>query len=1077
MQQGEVASNPVDPSIRPETSKPRTLGPGRETRDTEPAGAKQLLAITKCRIHPAIGIARVGDSPEESFIGPERPGRFVAPQPEGKHPKDQDPTGLYKDGAGRIRRQGARFRIFGYDENDNLVQELTDEHADITWTVHLANRKAAAPLFPKTQAGVRNPSESGEERRAKLVIDPGGVSVNGPNVPGTGHRFDAFAFGDTPVYLGELRTDEAGRLVVLGGHGRAESPRNESLGHFANNDGWFDDTSDGPVIAEVRLPGADEVLSVDGADGAWVVVAPPDFAPPVTNIVTLYDIIEQVAFDANWLPVPEEVSFRQDIHPFLSRVAGYQWVDTAANRGHRRGDHTADDTDAVERRGDFRDQALLKLLSNPGDGEDGKYKKARQAVFDRVRRPGASDPNQATARFMPPLSGDGGDRKEGKPKTWLTVTPLQYKRLELWKDGHFTVESAAEAEPSDDDQREPTPTELDRAALENCVGGGFFPGIEVSDRIKERHRYTQLCRLDHGQTKPGQLTEPMAVPWQADFAACEGFWWPAQRPDQVITVEDYHAVVGALPKPKRTGPFADTLAFPRRRWARGVEPDSRYRDMVDNWSKLGFVIPTPGPEAVLTESERDPCLECRDRDYFHIMLNLAEHPEFRPTAKVLARRFLAKARDRVDHDEELDSELHLFSYDERAFQTRLDSIYQYLVDQVAAYDPAATDGTFRSKSDVIERILQFAPLNQTDGEWLRNVAAIREPVEVRELLTKIYEDEVSEGDREYNHASIYTRLMSRVGLELPPVASKEYADYPGFLDSAFTVPLLQYVVSEFTEEFLPEILGMTLHFEWESVSLKVIVELFKKYDIDPFFYQLHLAIDNVAEGHGELARRAVRRYLADYHGDELQEQWRRIWDGYVAFRESGTLFADLRAKLRPAPAVLEPVDPQAIEARVIEMIERKKRYGSLNHGRVTTGMSNDLFDDPAHLLCVLRSKKIVVPGAPENSELLKKFEIDGPMYKVFTDEEQQLWRDWIASLPPSNAACPTTPPAGGGGPADGGVSRPTGGGDAGPTAPAAGGQRDGGDGPRHYKRLFLSSPDEAFRADPRRKLHGRGAVQ
>ena len=1017
MQQGEVASNPVDSSI------------------------------TKCRIHPAIGIARVGDSPDEYFIGPERPGRSVAPHPEGRHPKGQYPTGQYKDRSGRIRRQAARFRIFGYDENDNLVRELTDADADIKWTVHLANRKAAAPLFSKSQAGDRNASESGE-RRAKLVIDPGGVTVSGPNVPGTGHRFDAVAFGDTPVYLGELRTDQAGRLVVLGGRGLAESPRNESLGHFANNDGWFDDTSDGPVIAEVQLPGADAVLHVDGA---WVVVAPPDFAPPVTNIVTLYDIVEQVAFDAHWLPVPEKVSFWQDIHPFLSRVPGYQWVDTAAFRGHRRGDHTADDTDAVERRGDFRDKALLKLLSNPGDGEDGKFKKARQAVFDRVRRPGASDPNQATARFMPPLSGDDGDRTEGEPKTWLTVTPLQYKRLELWKEGAFTVEGAAEAEPSDDDQREPTPTELDRAALENCVGGGFYPGIEVSDRIKERHHYMkpcrlgQLCRLDHGQLQPGGLTELMAVPWQADFAACEGFWWPAQRPDQVVTVEDYNAVVGALPKPNRTGPFADTLAFPRRRWARGVEADSRYRDMVDNWSKLGFVVPTPGQEAVLTETERDPCLECRDRDYFHIMLNLAKHPEFRPTAKELARRFLAKARDRVDHDKELDSELHLFAYDERAFQTRLDSIYQYLVDQVAAYDPAATDGTFRSRADVIERILQFAPLNQTDGAWLRNVAAIREPVEVRELLTKIYEDEVSTAAREQNHAFIYTMLMSSVGLELPPVESKEYADHPDFLDSAFTVPLLQYVVSEFTEEFLPEILGMTLHFEWESVYLKVIVEMFKKYGIDPRFYQLHLAIDNVAEGHGALAPRAVRRYLADYHGDELQEQWRRIWDGYVAFRESGTLFADLRAKLRPEQAVQQRVDPQVIEARVIEMIERKKRYGILNHGGVTdTGMSNDLFDDPPHLLRLLRSNEnLVVPGAPKKSALLKKFEIGGPMYQVFTDEEQQLWWDWIASLPPTNAA----------------------------------GQRDGGDGPRHYKRLFLSSPDEAFRADPRRKLHGRGAVQ
>ena len=31
------------------------------------------MAITHIKIHPAIGVARVGNSPDEFFIGPERP--------------------------------------------------------------------------------------------------------------------------------------------------------------------------------------------------------------------------------------------------------------------------------------------------------------------------------------------------------------------------------------------------------------------------------------------------------------------------------------------------------------------------------------------------------------------------------------------------------------------------------------------------------------------------------------------------------------------------------------------------------------------------------------------------------------------------------------------------------------------------------------------------------------------------------------------------------------------------------------------------------------------------------------------
>jgi hypothetical protein len=63
-----------------------------------------LSAIASCRIHPAIGIARVGGS-EEFIIGPEVPGQLrPAPGPNG-----------FKDESGQLLRQAARFRIYAYD--------------------------------------------------------------------------------------------------------------------------------------------------------------------------------------------------------------------------------------------------------------------------------------------------------------------------------------------------------------------------------------------------------------------------------------------------------------------------------------------------------------------------------------------------------------------------------------------------------------------------------------------------------------------------------------------------------------------------------------------------------------------------------------------------------------------------------------------------------------------------------------------------------------------------------------------------------------------------------------------------
>jgi hypothetical protein len=85
------------------------------------------------------------------------------------------------------------------------------------------------------------------------------------------------------VYLGEILTDEAGRLLVLGGRGKSGSvPPGVEITNFANNDRWYDDVSDGPVSATVTLPGQDPVVV---HEPAWVVVGPPDFAPGVDAAV------------------------------------------------------------------------------------------------------------------------------------------------------------------------------------------------------------------------------------------------------------------------------------------------------------------------------------------------------------------------------------------------------------------------------------------------------------------------------------------------------------------------------------------------------------------------------------------------------------------------------------------------------------------------------------------------------------------------------------------------------------------------------------------------------------------------
>jgi L-Lysine epsilon oxidase N-terminal len=254
----------------------------------------------KIKIHPAIGIARVGNSPNEFFIGPELVGNRSIP------------SGGYKDDMCRVKRQAARFRLFAY-HNDGSVNEITSEQADITWTVHLANKKAAVPG--------RNLGDTKD-----LTINPGSRSLTGPEQR---QIFDTStikfsAVSAVVVPLGEIRTDNKGRLVVLGGSGTSGSPLTPrpELKYFYYTAGWYDDTSDGPINATIKIRNTGESFE---AERAWVIVAPPKFAPGIDNIITLYDRLIDMGVSRGWVHLTNAFN-TSHIYPILERARSVKWV-------------------------------------------------------------------------------------------------------------------------------------------------------------------------------------------------------------------------------------------------------------------------------------------------------------------------------------------------------------------------------------------------------------------------------------------------------------------------------------------------------------------------------------------------------------------------------------------------------------------------------------------------------------------------------------------------------------------------------------------------------------------------------
>lgn len=323
----------------------------------------------------------------------------------------------------------------------------------------------------------------------------------------------------------------------------------------------------------------------------------------------------------------------------------------------------------------------------------------------------------------------------------------------------------------------------------------------------------------------------------------------------------------------------------------------------------------------------------------------------------------------------------------------------------------------QSIAEVIERIRRLAPFNQLDGAWLRNISEAGPIDEINSLLFSIWMDEAGDGNPDQNHANLYTKLLDSVGINLPPVNSREYVDNQDLLDSAFTAPLFELVISEFTRTFFPEILGMTLQLEWEVLNLWPGIIRLEAWGIDTHFYRMHVGIDNAAAGHGAKAKKAVEMYLDRVRqqtgsDDEVQKQWKRIWNGFVAFETVGKLAEDLQQLILNRRNSTPETD-------LIELINQKKAYGRFNHGdkKIQTELINDLFEDPQLLLNKLSGdRKYVIPGDPVNSGFFQKLTFDGPMYKVFADDEIEMWRRWVVWLakrpqqqPPAPA--PPIPPA------------------------------------------------------------------
>lgn len=608
--------------------------------------------VVTVAVHPGIGIARVGNAsgPDDFFFGPEVPGAGPSIA-----------AGAFRNEKQELKRQAARFRIYATLRSGDVV-ELTADNATIVWRVQLANLKAGWYRFttamdlprnlPVTTTR-RNPSvgvddvDSGFLSRVVLDITPTAQTISGRWK--TSAPFDDGKFFDDGVYLGELRTDDSGRLIVLGGRGATgANPADKATTTFANNDGWHDDMSDGPIRASVTIGGA-----TFEAEPGYVVVTPPNFGPGLFGVLTMDDVAREAFYAAGFCTPPQRPSFTNDIWPVFDRLTGNQWVNHGIFLLHGKGSPL-----------DARDPAVVRRLADASDAA-GPF---RQAVFKLFRKP---EDHAYRPAALPSFYGDGVDYGFTPPfppsaydgSADLSLTPTLQHMMQQWADGEFVSDwsdfpaiPAFETIPIVEQ-----PRSLDRANLYDVLGGPFHPGIELTwimrhpglwqapYRLKLTPEGTrtrqdfgpeltpEVCLGPNGplsETGAGALTRWMGVPWQTDGGSCSSggeytpqyylsvpSFWGARVPNDVLP----QAAYDRLNSPGISAGQRQKHFNSRAGWYRLLHPSSGFRRaqaMITQWPNLGIIEPVEPPQGYAGA--------------FHVEMAPLDQPKDDPTVALIA---------------------------------------------------------------------------------------------------------------------------------------------------------------------------------------------------------------------------------------------------------------------------------------------------------------------------------------------------------------------------------------------------------------------------------------------------------
>ena len=284
---------------------------------------------------------------------------------------------------------------------------------------------------------------------------------------------------------------------------------------------------------------------------------------------------------------------------------------------------------------------------------------------------------------------------------------------------------------------------------------------------------------------------------------------------------------------------------------------------------------------------------------------------------------------------------------------------------------------FTSKAHALHFLRGVAPTKLVDGAWLYGLLQRWDDARFTSLI-QTYLEELGEGQPEKNHVVLYRKLLASQGCD----------DWQNLDDDNFVQGAIQLALAEHAEQFLPEVIGFNLGYEQLPLHLLISAYELTELGIDPYYFTLHVTVDNADNGH---AKKAIQGLLA---------AWPQVGDSEAFYRRvmNGYRLNDLGASTLSVIAGFDP------EQEVVRVLEKKAGVGQFVHsdycrfdGRTVNQWLAEPEQIPQFIETLQQRSWIKRNEDPQNSRFWQLITGEqAPMFGVFSAHEQQLIHDWIA---------------------------------------------------------------------------------